>query len=143
MKKILLLMSAVALSSSAFGMQEAPDKETLKSWLQHRYVNDLKTKFKPTTIAFLENHPNAPESQIIQRYINEFVKNAMSYRKAELPLNIIGNEFRSAWDYTPTSPIGLHYILTGEESEGMCCAVICSDKWKMKLKEIEEKIALK
>lgn len=138
MNTILFLASSIALSSITFGMQQ----DAAKNLLLQKYANHIKSTFKPTTTAFLESHPNAPESQILQRYIAEFVKNAMDYRDTRLPLNVIGREFDDAWDYTPTNPDRLDYILTGQEPDPdmLCCAEICASEWKTKLKEIEKRI---
>jgi len=123
--------------------QTATYTETAKKLLLQTYADNIKSTFKPTTRAFLNNHPNAPEAQILKRYIVEFANNAMAYRNKDLPLNIIGKEYRDALDYTPTSPDRLDYILAGQESteEMLYSAVICSGGWKIKLIEIEAKIA--
>ena len=141
MKKILLLCSTIAISSTILSMQN--ENTDAKNLLAQKYTELVKANFKPTTKAFLESHPEATESQIIQRYIKEFVKNAIAYRKENLPLNTIGNEFRAALDYTPTDGQRLDYILTGNEPQrGMgCLASICSGAWKKELQKIEAKIA--
>jgi hypothetical protein len=143
MKKILFLLSIAVMPSMVLSMQKTNDQEAAKKLLLDSYAFHVRSKFQPTTKAFMEKNPEANESKILQRYVQEVASTAMSYRKKDLPLNKIGEEFRSALDYTPCDPLRLDWILTGKEIEGMCCAMICSGEWQAKQKEIEAQIAKK
>lgn len=66
--------------------------------------------------------------------------NAIKYRNKDLPADAIGNELFDAYDYTPTDPGRLNYILTGQGSSGGS-STICAPQWFAELKEIENKIA--
>jgi hypothetical protein len=144
MKKLLFLISAAAMPSAIVSMQNPNDQEAAKKLLLDSYAFHVRSKFQPTTQAFMEKNPTASESLILQRYVQEVANTAMSYRKKDLPMNKIGEEFRAALDYTPCDPLRLDWILTGKEIKGgMCCAMICSGEWQKKQKEIEAQIAKK
>lgn len=143
MKRIFLVLGAL-LPSMALSMQSHSPDEARKA-LQEAYNRHAFHTLKPTTRAFMAQNPNSDEAKILKRYIDEVVKNAMAYRKKDLPLDTISNEFQSALEYTPTDPGRLDYILTGQEppTDVLYAAMICADTWKRKQKEIEEKITAK
>ena len=157
MKKILFLFSAAAMPCLIVSMQNTVDMAAAKKRLRECYAHGIVSCFKPTTRAFMEINPEANESKILQRYIDEVVTNAMDYRKRDLPLGTIGTEYQAALNYTPTSPGRLDWILNGQRElpAGMLCCempgpegvepqpstMMRAEAWKAKQKEIEERIA--
>lgn len=143
MKKLLFLFP-ILLSSLALSMEKAkgptePREILIVSYMQHVY-----RRFHPTTQDYINQNPEAPETKILDRYVYEVVITAFNSRKLGLPLDKIGNEYWDALQHTPADQSRLSYILTGiDDNRGCGPAAGCTDEWKVKLKEIEDKIAKK
>lgn len=143
MKKLLLLFP-ILLPSFALSMEKANEPTEPREILIVSYMQHVYRRFQPATQNFINKNPEAPETKILDRYVNEVVKTAFNSRKPDLPLDKIGQEYRDALQHTPADQSRLSYILTGiEDNRGFGPAAICTDEWKVKLKEIEDKIAKK
>lgn len=133
MKSMLFLISLISMPSALFSMAEKSDQDLYESWV-------IKT-FKPTTKTFMERNPEAKESQILQRYVQEVAKNTikMGYEDQYKAPELI---FKQALQGTPGEYSRLYWILTGEKKKSPICPTdMASDRWREKQEDIEERIA--
>jgi hypothetical protein len=122
-------------------MQGSCAQEAANKLLPEKYSELVLSGFKPTTRIFMQQNPAAEESKILQRYVQEVIKNALRFRDKSLSFDIIGAEYRKALKAAQRSPLSFEYILSGTMPGAACEGLLNSDCWKAKQKEIEDKIA--
>lgn len=109
--------------------------------LRKTYEKIALQNWQPTTITYLQKFPDAPESQLLKRYISSFVARAMNNHLPQ-SAHIIGAEIYTARNSTPSSEQEYKYIIKGKVY-GTAAVMVCTYKWDKKFKEIEEEIKKK
>ncbi len=133
MKKLFLI--PLAITCIASGMQQPK----VSAQACATYKSYLHSKLHPTTVTFYQCHPATPDSQIIQRYVDEFVRMATQSPTTNITLA----HCKEVWEATPSDPDIMEYILTGNRCDdgGMGIAA-CPDQaiWQEKLAEVQNRI---
>jgi len=142
MTKIITLFFCITLTMPLAAMHPEPQDSPYEKLIK-TYSTGATAQLKQTTRNFMAQFPYAPESLILQRYVDEFVKNALTYRPPGQRPNIIGREFGNALISTPVDGARLNYILTGDENRSVSGTLsgMAVAEWKLKLQEIEQEIA--